>query len=120
MAAMQCSSCGGTYASPSADGVPYFHACPPVVQVPVTRAGVAQLVALPDVRPDDVVTVTRAGKVQAVTVADVQDGDTRAPSVTAPRPNARDENVMIVKVGGVAQAVPKAAGLGAVVIAAGV
>ena len=39
MALMRCKSCGGEYDPLPTDGVPYFHACPPITTVHVERAG---------------------------------------------------------------------------------
>lgn len=34
-----CPACGGTYAATASDGVPYFHACPPLGPAELAAAG---------------------------------------------------------------------------------
>lgn len=46
---MQCETCKGTYAPIGADNVPYFHACPPIVD-PVTLA----VTPRPDARDENI------------------------------------------------------------------
>lgn len=89
----QCLACLGTYEPVSKDGSLYFHACPPLARARVRRAAVWQMVAIADVQPTDEVEIDRAGVKLTVLVAAVQKDDVRIGDDTAPRPNARDENV---------------------------
>ena len=74
MPKMQCGSCGGVYESTTADGLLYFHACPPVpIAVTVKRAG-AELEVLP---------------------GDVQKTDEQVRVRFAERADRRDENVQV-------------------------
>lgn len=67
---LRCRTCGGIYDPVQADGMLYFHACPPLQQVKIRR-GAAELLVNPDrVLPGDIV-------LDRVQVA---------------RPNRRDEN----------------------------
>lgn len=116
MATMKCQSCNGVYESLGPDDVPYTHACGPVTRVAIERGGVAQLVDLAAVRDTDVLTVQRNGAEVQVSVKETQPDDVRIGDVTAPRPNARNENwdPKAYPVKGVWPT--KAAGLGAVAI----
>jgi len=38
----RCLTCGGIYRSPLADGMEYFHACPPLSDAELRRAGVPE------------------------------------------------------------------------------
>jgi hypothetical protein len=64
---LRCESCGGTYSSHQADGLLYFHACPPerVVEVegPRGRRGprVPERVAIDSPRDENVVPVYEQG-----------------------------------------------------------
>lgn len=73
MATLRCKSCGGEYQDVSPDGLRYFHVCPPLEICHVDRAG-----ALSDVERKD-----------------VQPGDKVLSSRFVPRPNHRDENVIV-------------------------
>jgi hypothetical protein len=109
---LACVACGGTYADVCHDGMRYFHACPPVTVVTVSRAGVVTDVSIHAVKPTDLVTVTRAGVVQLVPASAVLVDDIPAPVKFAPRVGARDENIASVDASGVAQI--KSAGAGVV------
>ena len=111
--AKQCTACGGVYEPLGADGVAYYHVCPPVTRVPVLRAGVAQLVDLAAVKLVDVVVVQRAGAKVQVAVALLAPGDVRLGDVHVERPDHRDETIVPAVVAGVVVGVPKAGGAGA-------
>lgn len=70
MARLRCISCQGEYDDVGADGVPYFHACPPIARVRIRRDGQALTVDLADLLPTD----------------------ERIADVTRERPDRRDEN----------------------------
>ena len=95
---VQCKACGATYEPIGADGVRYFHACPPLTKRRVQRAGVWQDVPLDQVQPSDTVTVVRAGAPVPVLVSAIAKDDVIAGDTTAPRPGARDENVVQVDI----------------------
>jgi antitoxin (DNA-binding transcriptional repressor) of toxin-antitoxin stability system len=90
---VKCLSCGGTYEPIGADGLRYYHACPPVTRRHVVRAGAPLDVPLDEVQPTDTVTVLRAGAPVAVLVSALTKDDTIVGDTQAPRPNARDENI---------------------------
>ena len=73
MARMRCTTCGGTYQTDQARGTRYFHACPPI----------------------DRVTIERDGRTTTVDRADVLESDTVLEETVEPRPDARDENVVV-------------------------
>lgn len=73
MAKMKCRTCGGTYDTDQARGTKYFHACPPI----------------------DIVTVDRAGEIKTMPLDDMLPGDILLTATTEPRPDARDENVVV-------------------------
>jgi hypothetical protein len=98
MARVRCNSCQGEYDDVSEDGVPYFHACPPVLRVRVTRDGQAQTVDLADVRPTDTVLVRRGDQELEVPAGELQRDDVRVGDVTRERADRRDENT--ARVGG--------------------
>lgn len=113
--AKQCVTCGGVYEPISRDGLPYFHACPPITCVAVTRAGKAGLVPITKLAPTDMVRVERSGAAIDVAAADLLADDVRSGDVQLPRPNARDENVIVTRSGtGQRVTQPKAEGLGAI------
>src|SRR2546425_512952 len=93
---VRCNACGGTYEPMLGDGTRYFHACPPVTRRHVQRAGVWQDVPLDQVQPTDTVTVLRAGASVPVLVSAIAKDDAIVGDTTAPRPGARDENVVQV------------------------
>lgn len=66
-----CQSCGGRYEPIGADGVRYFHACPPQRRVRVRRGATELLVALEE----------------------VLDTDVQLEELDVERPNRRNENV---------------------------
>lgn len=94
----QCLACGGTFEPIGRDGVRYFHACPPITGVTVTRAGEKTIVPLVELKPGDLLTVQRGKAVIAVLPADLLEGDFRLGDVALPRPNARNENIDLAKV----------------------
>jgi len=96
MATMRCKSCGGEYADKSDDGVPYFHACPPLTTVHVERGGNAIDVPLDAVQPTDLLFVERAGATVKALPADVQPADRRTGDKQIERADKRDENVKVV------------------------
>jgi hypothetical protein len=92
MARLRCNTCQGEYDDVSDDGVPYFHACPPVTRVRVKRDGEASTVDLGDVRPTDTVRVRRGDQELEVRVDELQRDDQRVGDVTRERLDRRDEN----------------------------
>lgn len=94
---MKCLSCDGIYEPIGRDGIRYFHACPPVLYVSVVRNGQAGIVPLRELAAADVVKVIRNGKTVDAAVAALLEGDIRVGDVALPHPNARDENVEIVR-----------------------
>lgn len=93
MARLQCPACDGIYRDVLADGTRYFHTCPPIVSARVQRLGAWHVVPLADVQPTDVIRVQRGRAVVETTVLLMQPDDQRLDDRTAPRPNARNENV---------------------------
>lgn len=89
---VKCNACGGVFEPVTPDGLRYFHTCPPIVGVAVTRGGVAQTVPLSDLRDTDSVTILRAGKSSIIAKSAMLETDARIGDVALPRPNARDEN----------------------------
>lgn len=89
----QCLTCRGVYEPQTADGLEYYHACPPVLLVAVTRAGAPLEVFSTDVQPTDTINVLRAGAVVPALVAALEAGDQRLGDRLVPRPDARDENI---------------------------
>jgi hypothetical protein len=73
MSIVRCNACGGVYDTKLADGTPYFHACPQLELVIVTRAGLYLELPVHQIAADDVVLRRRF----------------------VPRPNGRDENLRI-------------------------
>lgn len=92
--AKQCTACGGIYEPIGADGVAYYHVCPPRLRVPVLRAGVARLVDGVDVKPDDVIAVRRGDRKVTVAVAAAAPDDVRLGDVHEERPDHRDETIV--------------------------
>lgn len=92
MALMKCESCGGVYETDQERQTRYFHACPPI----------------------EVVTVDRAGAIVTVPREEVQPDDKPIRAKVIPRPDGRDENVVVVdhKVDGTAVAAIKSEGKG--------
>lgn len=95
MARLKCRACGGEYDTDQPGGFLYFHVCPPLSRIRVTRGGVEQDVAADSVRPTDTVKVRRAGAVVDVLVSAVQPDDQRVGDSSIERPNRRDENVVV-------------------------
>lgn len=114
MARMQCRTCEGVYETVQRDGVQYFHACPPLSHVRVTRAGVERDVPHSDLRPTDLITVQRAGAVVELPALAAQPGDQRLGDTFIDRPDKRDENVKIVDYDKAGNAItaPKSEGAG--------
>jgi len=95
MALMRCKSCGGEYDPLPTDGVPYFHACPPITTVHVERAGNPIDVPLADVRATDLLFVERAGAIVRVLPAAFVETDRRSGDQQIQRADKRDENVKV-------------------------
>ena len=89
-----CQACSGTYEPIGADGVRYFHTCPPVVCLVVTRDGVRKTVRLADVQKTDLVKVRRDDAIVDVAVSDRVAHDVFVEQHEQPRPNARDERIV--------------------------
>lgn len=111
--AKECRACGGVYEPMGADGVAYYHACPPIVKVPVLRGGASRLVDLGSARPDDVVVVRRGDRKVRIPVQDAQPDDVRLGDVHEERPDRRDETIVASIVRDVVVGVPKREGAGA-------
>jgi hypothetical protein len=86
----KCNACGGVYAPIQADGTAYYHACPPLVELFHTVTG--------EILPRDVAAIMTDG--------------TTIGRREIPRPNARDENVVVSSTRGAPAAI-KAEGAGA-------
>jgi hypothetical protein len=69
--ALRCKTCRGEYEPLGPDGMPYYHACPPLL------TGVV---------------VARGGAVVTVPPQALQAGEVELDRTYGPRPNARDEN----------------------------
>jgi len=95
---VKCNACGATYEPVLADGTRYFHACAPATRRRVMRAGAPMDVPLDQVQPTDTITVLRAGAPVPVLVSAIAKDDVIVGDTTAPRPGARDENVVQVDV----------------------
>ena len=91
---LECNTCKGRYAPLLPDGTRYFHACPPLTRVAVTRADEPIVVDLSAVLPTDRVTVLRAGVLVTVPVVALQAGDERQGDIQVERPDKRDENIV--------------------------
>ena len=92
MSRKRCESCQGEYHDVGADGMLYFHVCPPITRVQVTRGGSVRTVDLADLQPTDTVTVQRGRNQVAILVSALQADDVRVGDTTGARPEARDEN----------------------------
>ena len=106
-----CKACSGTYEPIGADGIRYFHTCPPLTVVTVEREGAAVTVSLIDLLDSDLRTVRRDGKSQKVAKPDLLPGDVIEGYAQIARPGHRDENI---KIGANGKAVAKDEGLGVV------
>ncbi len=71
MTRWRCNSCQGTYEDLSADGVPYYHACPPLTLTYVALPGGKEHLLEGEMRPGEVVVRVESPE----------------------RPNKRDENL---------------------------
>lgn len=91
---VQCQSCGGTYEPIGANGIRYFHTCPPVVCLVVTRDGQRINVRLSDVKATDVVKVRRGAELLDIFAAAQLADDVRVEQNEQPRPDARDERIV--------------------------
>jgi hypothetical protein len=69
----QCNACGGVYAPIQADGTEYYHVCPPLYEFVNTDTG--------EIVPRDVAVATKDGS--------------KIGTRELPRPNHRDENVVV-------------------------
>ena len=92
----RCNTCGGEYEDRGADGMLYFHVCPPITRVRVKRDGEAQTVDLADLRDTDLVRVLRNNEPIETLHREIQPGDQRLGDVTRERPQARDENSAVI------------------------
>lgn len=90
---MKCGTCQGEYVTEFADGTRYFHACPPLVLVSVSREGEGREIPLAELVPTDRIMVLRGGSAIETTIAQVLPDDRRIGDREVPRPNARNENV---------------------------
>lgn len=115
MSRFRCNACQGEYDDVGADGVRYFHACPPIDTVSILRAGVAVRVPLAELAPTDELHVVRDGKLVDVVASDRLETDRLATVQSSARVGHRDENVIPVD-GKPGQA--KSAGAGVTPIAA--
>lgn len=88
----RCNACGGEYEELTAEGLLYFHSCPPITRVRVIRNGQDQRVDLADLQPSDVVSIVREGEQLEIAVSELRAGDQRIGDVTRERPDRRDEN----------------------------
>lgn len=97
MSHYRCNACRGEYADAGADGILYFHTCPPITVVRVQRGGQWTRVPLADLRPTDTIRVRR-GDAEVETLVSAQlPGDVRLGDRQRPRPAGehRDENSAI-------------------------
>jgi hypothetical protein len=91
---LKCGTCGGEYDSVLPDGMRYFHACPPVRFVLVTRKRQPLYVQPANLLVDDVVTVTAGGKTREISSSAMLVDDDFMFTRMGPRPGHRDENVI--------------------------
>jgi hypothetical protein len=91
---VECNTCLGRYNPVGADGIRYFHVCPPVAGVQVVRDGARLAVPIAELLADDIVVVIRGDKPGTTTHAKRRLTDVLLERVDLPRPNARNENVM--------------------------
>ena len=110
----RCESCGGEYATHQADGMDYFHACPPENRIAVVRADEPITVGLGELRADDLVRVRRGDAPIDVLARDIGPDDVRLGDVRVERADKRDENVTEAIVDGKRTRAPKADGAGVV------
>lgn len=90
---MKCATCAGEYASDMLDGSRYFHVCPPITLVRVSRGGRAVDVPLPELVATDVITVQRGALQVPIPIGELLADDIRLGDSQAPRPGARNENI---------------------------
>ena len=86
----RCNSCNGVYDDIGRDGLAYYHTCPPITLVGVTRDGADLDVPLADLRPTDLVWVQRPGQRLKVPVVEMQPDDVRVGDTAALRGDRRD------------------------------
>ena len=89
----RCRACQGEYSPTTPDGLRYFHACPPVKAIRVSRAGNLSIIPVSQLQPTDLIRVTRAGATVQTLVSAEQPGDVRLDERDAPRARFRDENL---------------------------
>jgi hypothetical protein len=109
----QCNACGGIYDDLGADGVAYYHVCPPITLVPVQRAGKAQLVPLTDLQGADEIVVQRGAERVQVPVEKALPDDVRLGDVQQRRDDHRDETPVPAVVDGKQGSAPRLEGVGA-------
>lgn len=112
----QCNACGGIYDDLGADGVAYYHVCPPVTLVPVLRAGKAWLVPLTALDQADEIVVQRGAERVQVPVGKALPDDVRLGDVQQRREDHRDETPVPAIVDGKQGSAPRADGVGATAI----
>lgn len=89
---VQCNTCKGEYDTMTADGLTYYHVCPPVTAVRATRQdGSKALVAIEKLSPVDTIRVRRGDAIVETQVSAILPDDVRVDELTLPRPNTRDE-----------------------------
>jgi hypothetical protein len=108
----RCNTCQGTYEPIQPDGAEYYHTCPPIAGVTVTRGGQRLEVPIAQLQPTDTVTVIRGKQRLEVPVNALQPDDERVGDVSIARPNARDENITALAHAGKAPRAIKAEGAG--------
>ena|ERR1700752_4669971 len=94
----RCRSCGGRYEPRTPTGEAYYHVCPPVTLVTVSRAGSDVEVPLARVQDADLRYVLRDGVEQAVAHGDLRPTDLHVRRREIQRPNERDENIRVIGV----------------------
>lgn len=92
----RCNTCNGEYEDRSADGMLYFHTCPPITRVRVKRDGEARTVDLGELRASDTVRVLRNDQPIEILAGELQPTDQRIGDVAREWPDRRDENSALV------------------------
>lgn len=111
--AKRCNACDGVYEPIGADGVAYYHVCPPITLVPAMRDGKPRLVPLTALAKTDEIIVQRGAARVRVAVGATLPDDVRIGDVTAERENHRDETPVPAVIDGELGTAPRADGVGA-------
>lgn len=108
---VECQTCHGQYMPVQPDGTLYFHACPPLGVGELRDALAAKTVTLPARDALRLQAALSADAAAPVPAGEVSRADAVLASLSVPRPNMRDENVVSTREKDKGKL--KAAGLGA-------